>query len=364
MPIKQKSALLANKKTKQTQPAKKTAPAAPIKAAPKSVPASSPASAAKGAPAKATSFNKAIEVAKNVAKAVLSDKESATQVTSSKTSEATIKQVDAVPQASATQEPIAANKGTQLPKLGELSLENIINFDSPQFFGISNPARFFELMNEVKSLIAPGFYFGDNLFTWMRNNSMFEDQVFRKAWEENSINEFDRSSAWRRYILATSAYHCLNLPGDFVECGVYQGSGLKMVIDYLGGTDFPKKVWGFDVFNNDAAPSEDVLPVVQGRFKSNPMVTLVKGIDKSAISKSIGKQAIAFLHIDLNNAQGELAVLELLFDQVVPGGMIILDDYEWAGGHRQQRKTLDPWFDQKGYRVLPLPTGQGLLIKR
>ncbi|MDH6504771.1 class I SAM-dependent methyltransferase [Polynucleobacter sphagniphilus] len=362
MPIKQKSALLANKKTKPSQPAKKTAPAAPIKAAPVPVVATTPAPAP--APAKVTAFNKAIEVAKNVAKAVLSEKEGAPQSTTSKTLQTPAKQVEPIAKVADSKAAKTEHKDTQLPKLGELSLENIINFDSPQFFGISNPARFFELMNEVKSLIAPGFYFGDNLFTWMRNNSMFEDQVFRKAWEENSINEFDRSSAWRRYILATSAYHCLNLPGDFVECGVYQGSGLKMVIDYLGGMDFPKKVWGFDLFTNDAAPSEDVLPVVQSRFKSNPMVTLVKGIDKSVISKSIGKQAIAFLHIDLNNAERELEVLELLFNQVVTGGMVILDDYEWAGGHRQQKKTLDPWFDQQGYRVLPLPTGQGLLIKR
>jgi len=348
MPIKQKSVLLVNKKGKPAQPAKKNAPAKPTKAA----------------PVKATAFNKTIKADKIIAKVVPSKKESVTQAVVKKVAQTATKQEEITPKASETTTSISEKNVIQLPKLGELSLENIINFDSPQFYGISNPARFFELMNEVKSLIAPGFYFGDNLFTWMRNNSMFEDRVFLKAWEENSINDFDRSSAWRRYILATSAYHCLNLPGDFVECGVYQGSGLKMVIDYLGGADFPKKVWGFDLFANDATPSEDLLPGVQSRFEPNPMVTLVKGVDKSIISKSIGKKAIAFLHIDLNNAQGELPVLELLFDQVVPGGMIILDDYEWAGGHRQQKKALDPWLDQKGYRVLPLPTGQGLLIKR
>ena len=353
MPIKQKSALLVNKKGKPAQPAKKSVPAKPTKATP-----------VKATPVKATAFNKTIKADKIIAKAVPSKKESVIQAVVKKVAQTATKQLEAAPKASETKASISQNNGIELPKLGELSLENIINFDSPQFYGISNPARFFELMNEVKSLIAPGFYFGDNLFTWMRNNSMFEDQAFLKAWEENSINDFDRSSAWRRYILATSAYHCLNLPGDFVECGVYQGSGLKMVIDYLGGADFPKKVWGFDLFANDATPSEDLLPGVQSRFEPNPMVTLVKGVDKSIISKSIGKKAIAFLHIDLNNAQGELPVVELLFDQVVPGGMIIFDDYEWAGGHRQQKKALDPWLDQKGYRVLPLPTGQGLLIKR
>jgi hypothetical protein len=43
--------------------------------------------------------------------------------------------------------------------------------------------------------------------------------------------------------------------------------------------------------------------------------------------------------------------------------MIILDDYEWFA-YRSQKLAEDPWFDERGYRVMPLPTGQGLVIKR
>ena len=46
-----------------------------------------------------------------------------------------------------------------------------------------------------------------------------------------------------------------------------------------------------------------------------------------------------------------------------PGGIVILDDYEWAG-YREQKRREDPWFEQRGYRVFPLPTGQGLVFKR
>jgi hypothetical protein len=47
----------------------------------------------------------------------------------------------------------------------------------------------------------------------------------------------------------------------------------------------------------------------------------------------------------------------------VSGGVIILDDYEWSV-YRSQKLAEDPWFEARGYRVVPLPTGQGMLSKR
>ena len=49
---------------------------------------------------------------------------------------------------------------------------------------------------------------------------------------------------------------------------------------------------------------------------------------------------------------------------LVSGGMLILDDYEWSGVYRTQKAAEDPWFERRGYRVMPLPTGQGLVFKR
>jgi O-methyltransferase len=72
---------------------------------------------------------------------------------------------------------------------------------------------------------------------------------------------------------------------------------------------------------------------------------------------------IAYLHIDLNQAAAEIAALEALFDRVSPGGLVILDDYEWAA-YRAQKVAEDAWFEARQYRVFPLPTGQGIVIKR
>lgn len=258
----------------------------------------------------------------------------------------------------------------QLPKLNELKMDQIINFSTPKSWGISNVPRFFELMEEVKTLVTPGYYFGDNLFTWGRNNSIFDDEAFREAWQSNIQNDADQAIAWRRYVLATTAYNCVQLEGDFVECGVYAGTSIKTLMDYLGGTQFPKTFWGYDTFDYNpveghsfAGQQEGFFEQVQARFKDYPQARLIKGFLPDSFSQGMPEK-VAFLHIDLNNAEGEIAVLEALFDRVVSGGVIMLDDYEWAGVYRLQKAAEDKWFDARQYRVIPLPTGQGMIIKR
>jgi hypothetical protein len=255
-----------------------------------------------------------------------------------------------------------------LPSRSPAELTKLKNFAVPTSWGISNPTRFWELMDEAAKLVSPGFYLGDNLFTWGRNNSLFDDSAFYQAWENNIKNDADKAIAWRRYILACAAYHCVQLPGDFVECGVYFGTGVKTVVDYLGAKEFPKNFWAYDTFDHHPvegrafeAQKPGFFETVQSRFDGYKQVKLVKGLIPAALDE--GPAEIAYLHIDLNNAEAEIATLERLFDKVVPGGMIILDDYEWSA-YRPQKLAEDAWLEARNYRVMPLPTGQGMVVKR
>jgi O-methyltransferase len=257
------------------------------------------------------------------------------------------------------------------PKLEELSLDRILGFSTHTYWGVGNPERFAKLLDEAKTMVSPGCYLGDNLFTWARNNSALEDGPFRQAWESNIQNPSDKAILWRRYILACAAYHALHLSGDFVECGVYLGSGIKTVMDYLGGSQFPRTFWGYDTFDYNPIPGRHaaagqepgLYEKVRDRFKDYPQVRLIKGLLPESFSEGV-PESIAYLHIDLNNFEGEIAVLDALFDRVVSGGTIILDDYEWSGMYRPQKKAEDQWFDSREYRIFPLPTGQGFVIKR
>jgi hypothetical protein len=246
----------------------------------------------------------------------------------------------------------------------------IPNFATRVSWGISDPERFARLMDEARSLVTPGVYQGDNFFTWCRNNSLFSDQAFLQAWQSNVTNVSDEAIAWRRYVLACAAHHCVQLEGDFAECGVYIGTGIKTVMDYLGGPAFPKTFWGYDTYDYNPVEGhafegqqEGMYDKVRERFRDYPQVRLVKGLIPESFEQG-APQKIAYLHIDLNNAQGELAALEVLFDRMVSGAILILDDYEWSGIYRPQKAAEDPWFEQRGYRIMPLPTGQGLVFKR
>lgn len=258
----------------------------------------------------------------------------------------------------------------RLPKLGKVDLNNVKTFKSSNYWSVLNRERFQELMNEAIELVGPGYYFSDNFFTWGRNLSCLDDDNFVEAWKNNILIDSDIGILWRRYILACSAYHAVQLEGDFVECGVFQGSGIKTVMDYLGGKDFPKPFWGYDTYDYNPVEhhenefqKEGFFESVLARFEGYDQVKLVKGFIPDAFEHAIPEK-IAYLHIDLNNAAAELHSLDYLFDRVVSGGVIILDDYEWSGIYRPQKQAEDPWFDARGYRVTPLPTGQGIIYKR
>jgi hypothetical protein len=245
------------------------------------------------------------------------------------------------------------------------------NFFYPVFWGSTDPNTVTSLARAITERVQPGFHFADNFLTWGRNNSMFEDTDFVQAWQSNIDSESDMAIVWRRYVLACAAFHAVHLNADFVECGCYSGTGMKTVIDYLGGVGFPRRFWGYDLFEHApdmehhpmAAHGPNLADQVRARFAAYPQVTIMQGEIPSVFAEGCPDR-IAFLHIDLNQATAEIAALDALFDRVVPSGMVILDDYEWAMAYRRQKLNEDPWFAARGYRVMPLPTGQGLVIKR
>jgi O-methyltransferase len=258
--------------------------------------------------------------------------------------------------------PTASSAPPYLPKYSTPDKSLVSSFFFPMFWGTAD---------DKSEKLADGVYFGDNLLTWARNLSMLDDGPFVAAWKDNVENNADKAIVWRRYVLACAAYHCVQLEGDFVECGAYTGVGVKTVVDYLGGPAFPKTFWCYDLFEHDDTMLNHAMPGhgeglyerVRKKFARYPQVRILKGRIPEVFADGCPER-IAYLHIDLNQAPAEVASLEHLFDRVVPGGIVILDDYEWSGGYRAQKLAEDAWFDKRQYRVMPLPTGQGLVIKR
>jgi predicted O-methyltransferase YrrM len=99
---------------------------------------------------------------------------------------------------------------------------------------------------------------------------------------------------------------------------------------------------------------------VKQRFADMPNVTVIKGAVPESFSQGTPEK-IAFLHIDMNNAEAELGALEALYDRITPGAVIVFDDYGWLA-YREQKIVEDKFFAARGNQILELPTGQGILI--
>lgn len=58
----------------------------------------------------------------------------------------------------------------------------------------------------------------------------------------------------------------------------------------------------------------------------------------------------------------EVAALDYLWERLVPGAVILLDDYAYYG-YQPQKDGMDQWAEKMGIAIASLPTGQGLMIK-
>ncbi|MDA0652767.1 MAG: class I SAM-dependent methyltransferase [Proteobacteria bacterium] len=161
----------------------------------------------------------------------------------------------------------------------------------------------------------------------------------------------------------------MGLDGDMVEAACYKGISARIIADYVDLKNSDKTFYIYDLFEHDDTMVHHSLPElgvglfeqVKARFDDLPNVIVTKGFIPQILDE-VAPEKIAFLHIDMNNAEAEIAALEYLWDRIVPGASIVLDDYGWLA-YRAQKLAEDPFFAARGYQVLELPTGQGLVIK-
>lgn len=151
-----------------------------------------------------------------------------------------------------------------------------------------------------------------------------------------------------------------HLPGDIVEVGVFKGSGVasfsKMLEIYCPNTI--KHVIGFDIFdpelskevlNKDTANDQENMNQVYARIGkddrtldsvlnrlNNMKITnnriLIEGDVEVTLPKFIAEnpgQRISLLYIDVDIERPTYVALKYLWDRVVPGGIIVFDEYEY-----------------------------------
>lgn len=236
----------------------------------------------------------------------------------------------------------------------------------------------------------PRLFWGDRLLSLDKSMGFFDEPRFAGAYARvQGSHQYDQyasphSVAWRLHTLVWAAQNGLALDGDFVECGVFKGdfswvvyqavqfetrAKLFYLYDTFGGfapayssaEDFPDAPGFFD-FADKVYRDPSIYEEVVRKFAPYPNVRIVRGALPDTLA-DVAPDAIAYLHIDLNSPAAELATLEILFDRVVPGAIIVFDDYGWHV-FRKQKEAEDAFMARRGYSILELPTGQGLVVKR
>lgn len=213
-----------------------------------------------------------------------------------------------------------------------------------------------------------GAFLADDSFTWFRNLGFLTDSRFNKAFEPYSSDQILKARIWRVYTLCWAAQNCLSIPGDFVDIGCYDGKTVDIMSRYSNFPASGKSYFLYDIFDNPPQESRKVLhgpqlsDHVKHLFADRPSFKIIKGILPDSFEQGLPEK-IAFAQIDLNAAEPELACLEVLFDRIVSGGMIILDDYGFLR-YKESHLKETTFFSERNHFVLEMPTGQGLVIKR
>jgi O-methyltransferase len=173
------------------------------------------------------------------------------------------------------------------------------------------------------------------------------------------------------------------LEGDFVECGVWRGgSSMAAALTFQALGDTGRTLWLFDTFEGMTAPVEADFALATGQDAAGKFeetkteagsdwcyagldevqanlastgypadrVRFIKGPVEETLAVAANlPEKIAILRLDTDWYESTKAELETLFDRLVPGGVLIIDDYgHWAGA----KKAVDEFLAAQPVRYM------------
>lgn len=201
------------------------------------------------------------------------------------------------------------------------------------------------------------------------------------------VSPYTMTSRERLWSLIQSVRYIsqLEVPGDFVECGVWRGgSVMTMALTLMDLNQVNRTLWLYDTFEGMTRPTDvdvaadsgmtaqellDSTPIADGDnvwcvaslddVRTNVLgtgypedhVRFVTGPVEETLEFEIPDR-IALLRLDTDWYESTRASLEHLYGKLVPGGVCILDDYgHWQGA----RKAVDEFFLADNVRPLMMP---------
>lgn len=205
------------------------------------------------------------------------------------------------------------------------------------------------------------------------NRSEFVSAYFRMRVASRAV--VDPGLQWRVHQAMWCAANCMKIDGDFVECGTGKGLMMSAVLDSLPNWNTSvKRLLLFDTFSPfgiDPSSGRNLEEHgIRGTYASNieevaqnfsewQRVELIQGFLPETLAQ--GKiEKIAFLHVDLNHAPAEIAVVRALWPSIQRGGIMLLDDYAQV---QQQNDAMNQLAQDLSFEILTTASGQGIVVK-
>lgn len=226
-------------------------------------------------------------------------------------------------------------------------------------------------------------YSEDQMKIWGRNTGFLNEPKFVEAYAKGagSSHTYEYLAIrWRIHTVCWAAHHAAKLEGDFVECGVFTGVQGLALAHYIDLNATGKRLFLFDTYEgipndqisntekdlgrdyyNEKVYTTDIYEQVKKNFAPYPNAILVRGKVPETLNE-VQIDKVCFLAIDMNIAYPEIEAIKYFWDKLVPGAIVLLDDYGWQA-HEPQYEAMNEFAATKGCKILTLPTGQGLLLK-
>jgi Macrocin-O-methyltransferase (TylF) len=234
-------------------------------------------------------------------------------------------------------------------------------------------------------LVAPRAYAQDGLIS-MHNHDFMNDESFVRAYASGLRaldGVADYSWHWRVHIGLWAATTAAHLPGDFIECGVNRGFMSSAIMERLDWDRQDRTFWLLDTFaglderfvtdgeRRTGALQKNREKLASRFYVSDPREIIAKLQTWRNTQVVVGpvpdtlpqvkSGSIAYLHLDMNCAVPEVAAVDYFWERLVPGAVVLFDDYAYLG-FESQKVALDAFATRRGVSICSLPTGQGILI--
>ena len=226
----------------------------------------------------------------------------------------------------------------------------------------------------IHILLFPRDFSQDGLTT-SRIRQFQDDEKFQES-KAKTIQQvgIDFEIDWRSHVFLWCLKSTQSLPGWAVELGTGKAWMFTMALNHPD-IDNLGKVCLIDRFSNSAVDKVTGVPL-QGTshqsYSDNPSSLVSRFVEHKGVQITQGElpgvlggldlPQIRFLHVDLNAAEPEVQSVRILWDRLVPGAIILLDDFG-SPEFSESRKAMTELSKELSFEILGIPTGQGLIIK-